>query len=138
MRTGKKRIVADTNALMSGLLIPDSVPGKAVKRATDQGTLLVSDDTLEELANVLSRTKFDRYVSLEDRKTFILLLGRISERVAIVRRIQACRDPKDDKFLELAVNGAAELIISGDEDLLTLHPFMDISILSPADYLQEG
>ena len=110
---------------------------EAVKRATDERTLLVSDDTLEELATVLSRTKFDRYVSLEDRKTFILLLGRISERVTIIRRIQACRDPKDDKFLELAVNGVADLIISGDEDLLTLHPFMDISILSPADYLQE-
>ena len=109
-----------------------------MKRATDERTLLVSDDTLEELATVLSRTKFDRYVSLEDRKTFILLLGRISERVMIIRRIQACRDPKDDKFLELAVNGVADLIISGDEDLLTLHPFMDISILSPADYLQEG
>jgi putative PIN family toxin of toxin-antitoxin system len=58
----------------------------------------------------------------EDRKTFIVLLGRISERVAIVRRIRACRDPKDDKFLELAVIGDAELIISGDEDLLALHP----------------
>ena len=75
---------------------------------------------------------------LKDRKSFILLLGRISGRVAIIRRIQACRDPKDDKFLELAVNGEADLIISGDEDLLTLHPFMDISILSTADYLQGG
>ena len=138
MRTRKKRIVVDTNVLISGLLIPDSVPDKAVKRATDQGTLLVSDDTLEELATILSRTKFDRYVSLEDRKTFIMLLGRISDRVAIVRRIQTCRDPTDDKFLELAVNGDTDLIISGDEDLLTMHPFMDIFMLSPADYLQQG
>ena len=101
-------------------------------------TLLVSDDTLDELAEVLSRPKFDHYITLKDRKTFILLLGRISECVAIVRRIQTCRDPEDDKFLDLAVNGDADLIISGDVDLLTLHPFMGISLLSPADYLQEG
>ena len=137
MRRGKRRIVVDTNTLISGLLIPGSVPGEAVKRASNE-TLLVSDDTLDELADVLSRPKFDRYITLEDRKTFILLLGRISERVAVVRRIQACRDPEDDKFLELAVNGDADLIISGDVDLLTLHPFMGISLLSPADYLQEG
>ena len=134
----RQRIVVDTNALISRLLLPNSVPGQAVKKAVDEGTLLVSDDTLEELADVLNRRKFDRYVSLKDRKTFILLLGRISERVAIIRRIQACRDPTDDKFLELAVNGEAELIISADEDLLALHPFMGVSILSPADYLREA
>ncbi len=92
----RQRIVVDTNALISRLLLPNSVPGQAVKKAVDEGTLLVSDDALEELADVLNRRKFDRYVSLKDRKTFILLLGRISERVAIIRRIQACRDPTDD------------------------------------------
>lgn len=135
MPKNRPRIVVDTNALVSRLLLPDSTTGQVVNKAVDEGVVLVSNDTLEELADVLSRKKFDPYVTREDRETFILLLGRISERVEIVRRIQACRDPKDDKILELAVNGEADLIISGYCDLLALHPYMGIPILSPSDYL---
>ena len=130
------RIVVDTNALVSRLLLPNSVPCRAVEKAVLEGTLLVSDETLGELADVLSRKKFDPYVTVKDRKQFIRLLGRISDNVVNVRRIQACRDPRDDKFLELAINGDADLIISGDKDLLTLNPFMGIPILSPAEYLK--
>ena len=132
------RIVVDTNALVSRLLLPNSVSCNAVEKAISEGTLLVSEATLEELADVLSRKKFDPYVTLKDRKIFIRLLGRISERVASGRRIQACRDPRDDKFLEVAVNGGANLIISGDKDLLVLNPFMRIPILSPSDYLSSS
>ena len=49
--------------------------------------------------------------------------------------IRACRDPKDDKFLEVAVHGSADVIVTGDSDLLDLHPFRGIAILTPADYL---
>ena len=133
----KLRIVVDTNALISRLLLPDSVSCQAVEKAVREGMLLVSDATLEELAEVLSRKKFDAYVTLKDRKQFIRLLGRICERIAGKRRVQACRDPKDDKFLEVAVNGGADLIISGDKDLLSLNPFLGISILSPSDYLKQ-
>jgi predicted nucleic acid-binding protein len=50
--------------------------------------------------------------------------------------VKGCRDPKDDKFLEIALNGHADLIISGDKDLLDLNPFRGIPILSPAGYLK--
>lgn len=50
--------------------------------------------------------------------------------------ITACRDPKDDKFLELAVSGRATHIISGDTDLLTLNPFRGIAILPPRAFLE--
>lgn len=131
MPTRQNRIVVDTNALVSRLLLPNSVPCRAVEKAIREATLLNSDDTLGELAEVLSRKKFDPYVTLKDRKQFIRLWGRISEPVIITRRIQASRDPRDDKFLELAVNGEAELIVSGDRDLIDLNPFMGIRILSP-------
>jgi len=88
-----------------------------------------------ELADVLSRPKFDCYVNLEDRQQFMRLLGGIVELVPIVVTIQACRDPQDDKFLDIAVNGDANLILTGDRDLLALHPFRGIAILSPARYL---
>jgi putative PIN family toxin of toxin-antitoxin system len=130
------RVVVDTNALVSRLLMPGSVPGRAVRKAVDEAQLLVSEATLEELADVLARPKFDPYVSIADRQEFIRLLGRIAELVPITYRVQARRDPKDDKFLELAINGRADLIVTGDRDLLELHPFRQISIITPAAYLE--
>lgn len=132
----RMRIVVDTNALISRLLLPDSVPGRAVSKAINTGLLLVSESTMTELADVLSRPKFDRYVSTEDRQQFFRLLGRVVEFVSILCPIRACRDPKDDKFLEVAVNGSADLIVTGDADLLSMHPFQNISILTPSSYLE--
>ncbi|MGH6919702.1 MAG: putative toxin-antitoxin system toxin component, PIN family [Geminicoccaceae bacterium] len=130
--TPRERIVVDTNVLISRLLLPASVPGRATRQTVDAGQLLVSEATMAELTAVLGRTKFDPYLSIADRQEFIRLLGRIAELVPIVRVVRACRDPGDDKFLEVAVNGRADLIITGDRDLLALDPFMDIAILSPA------
>lgn len=133
-----ERIVLDTNALISRLLLPASVPGRAVRKAVDEAQVLVSEPTLEELADVLSRAKFDPYLTIEERQEFLRLLGRIAEVVPIVHVVRACRDPRDDKFLELAVNGEADLIVTGDEDLLALHPFRGIPILTPASYLERA
>ncbi|MGD0182708.1 MAG: putative toxin-antitoxin system toxin component, PIN family [Terriglobales bacterium] len=132
----RERIVADTNCLVSRLLLPSSVPGDAVRRAADSGLLLASEATMNELADVLARPKFDRYISLADRQQFLRLLGRVAEFVPIVYPIRECRDPKDDKFLELALNGRAHLIITGDADLLALHPWREIAIVTPARYLK--
>ncbi|MGA2358595.1 MAG: putative toxin-antitoxin system toxin component, PIN family [Terriglobales bacterium] len=132
----RERIVADTNCLISRLLLPASVPGQAVRRAVEHGILLVSEATMNELADVLSRPKFDRYVSLEDRQQFLRLLGRVAEFVASVYTVRECRDPEDDKFLEVALGGKADLILTGDADLLTLNPWRGIAILSAAEYLK--
>jgi putative PIN family toxin of toxin-antitoxin system len=132
----RERIVADTNCLVSRLLLPSSVPSRALQKAVDSGHLLVSEATMNELADVLSRPKFDRYVSLEDRQQFLRLLGRVAEFVLTGYPVRECRDPKDDKFLEVALNGKANLILTGDADLLTLNPWRGIAILSPANYLK--
>jgi len=130
-----ERVVLDTSAIVSHLLLPDSVPDRAVRRAIMDGRLLVSDATMRELAEVLARRKFDRYVSVQHREAFLRLLGQAAEWVTIVQVVRACRDPRDDKFLELAVNGEADLLVTGDADLLALHPFRGIPILAPAAYL---
>lgn len=135
MPNDPERIVADTNSLVSRLLLPQSVPAKAVRRAVNEGQLLISDATLEELADVLSRPKFDPYVSVEDRQEFIRVLNRVAERVDIISPVKACRDPKDDKFLEVAINGEADLIVTGDKDLLALHPFRGVEIITPREYI---
>ncbi len=62
----------------------------------------------------------------------------IAEPLMISERVAACRDPTDDKFLELAVNGYADLIVSGDADLLALNPFRGIAIITPAAYAQRA
>ena len=88
-----------------------------------------------ELADVLGRPRFDPYVTIRERQEFLRLFNRIADRIPITRVIQVCRDPKDDKLLELALNGTAQLIITGDADLLALYPFHGIEILNPASYL---
>ena len=132
----RERIVTDTNVLVSRLLAAQSVPGLAVREARRNGMLLVSEATMNELAEVLARPRFDRYVSVENRKQFLRELGRRSEFVPIVCSVRECRDPKDDKFLEVALNGRANRIITGDADLLVLDPWRDVAVLSPTDYLK--
>ena len=131
----RPRLVIDTNTFVSRLLVPNSTPGRAVRKALDSAHLLASEATMNELADVLSRPKFDAYISLEDRQQFIRLLARVVEMVSIVRRIHVCRDPKDDQILELAFSGAADLIVACDRDLLALKTFQEIPIISPAAYL---
>jgi putative PIN family toxin of toxin-antitoxin system len=132
--TARQRVVIDTNAMVSRLLLPESVPGKAVRKAVDQAELLVSEATLNELADVLAREKFNPYISIEERQEFLRLLGRIAEMVPIILAVYGCRDPQDDKFLEIAVNGEANMIVTGDKDLLVLNPFRGIAIVTPSAY----
>lgn len=127
--------VVDTNVLISRLLAPRSMAARSVDHALARGILLVSEETLGELAAVLGRSKFDAYVSRADRQRFIALLGGVARMVPVTRNIQACRDPQDDKFLDVALSGGARAIVTGDQDLLALHPFHDIHIITPAAFL---
>lgn len=131
----RERIVVDTNALISRLLLPNSTPGRAVRRIVDEAQLLVSDATLTELADVLARKKFDAYISIDDRQEFFRVLSRVAELIAVSYTVRVCRDPKDDKFLELAIDGSANLIVTGDKDLLAIGSFHGIAIITPSAYL---
>jgi putative PIN family toxin of toxin-antitoxin system len=132
----RQRIVIDTNVLVSRLLQPFSIPAEAVRKARRNGRLLVSEATMNELADVLARPRLDRYVSIEDRKGLLRQVGRIAELVPIIYPVRECRDPKDDKFLELAWNGRADVIITGDADLLEMNLWRGIRILSATNYVQ--
>ena len=133
----RARVVIDTNVLVSRLLLPDSISARAVRHVVEYGQLLASDATLTELGDVLSRDKFDRYVDLADRQAFFQQLSRIVERVPITYIVRASPHPEDDMFLELAINGRADYIVSGDQDLLVLSPFQQIPIMNPASYLEQ-
>ena len=84
---------------------------------------------------MLGREKFDRYITREDRERFLAAFIGAAKFIEITEHVSACRDPKDDKFLELAVSGQATCIVTGDDDLLVLHPFREIPILSVAQFL---
>ena len=131
------RLTLDTNVAVSAALFPNSLPGQVLGYAMRQRVLLASDATLSELNAVLRRPRFNRYLLEDERLGFLRSLERTAELVTITHRITACRDPKDDKFLELAVSGNASHIITGDNDLLALHPFRNIPIITPAAFLAE-
>ena len=130
------RFVIDTNILVSAVLIKSSVPDVALKKAKNLGTMLFSEATFQELQEILNRSKFDKYISLSIRTQFLAKLKIESEAVEIVEIIKECRDPKDDKFLEVAINGNATHIITGDKDLLELHPFRGVDIITATQFLE--
>lgn len=129
------RLVIDTNVLVSAAILAASVPRQVVDRAIDHGVLLFSESTMDELKRVLFRPKFDRYLGREGRATFLAQLESIAEMLPAIQIIRECRDPTDDKFLEVALNGRADVIVTGDADLLRMNPWRGIKILTPADYL---
>jgi putative PIN family toxin of toxin-antitoxin system len=112
-----------------------SKPRLAWNRARRTGVILASQDTLQELASVLHRPKLAAYVSLAESTMFLTELARVVELVLITERVELCRDPRDDKFLELALVGRADFLLTGDADLLALHPFRGTTILTPTAYL---
>ena len=130
------RFVFDTNVIVSALLFNDSVPGQAFIRALNHGMILVSGALVGELSRVLGRDRFDRYVTREERDEFLESLIRESNLIEITEAVQVCRDPKDDQVLELAVNGNATYIVTGDADLLVLNPFRGVEIITPAEFLK--
>lgn len=132
-----RRLVLDTNVLVSSVLTPEGKPRQCLEYALEQGTLLLSEATRGELLDVLYRPRLQRYVVESEREGVLGWIALQSEPVEVAKRIVACRDPKDDKFLSLALAGAASVIVSGDEDLLVLHPFRGIPILTPAAFLAE-
>jgi putative PIN family toxin of toxin-antitoxin system len=131
----KPRYGFDTNVVVSALLFSRSKPARAFFAALDEGEVLVSADVIKELNDVLGREKFERYVSEEERTRFLRSLLREASLIEPEEEIQACRDPKDDKYLELAVSGGADYIVSGDDDMLALNPFRGIPILTPDEFL---
>jgi putative PIN family toxin of toxin-antitoxin system len=133
--TADVRVVFDTNVVISAMLLPLSVPRQAIDRAMREGRPLISAATATELDEVIHLPRFDKYLSEEERIEFLTALVHEAELVNVVETVTDCRDPRDNKFLELAVSGRATHIVTGDSDLLVLHPFRGIIVVSPSTFL---
>jgi uncharacterized protein len=128
-------IVFDASTVVSAALIADSVPERALLRAeaTDVFALSTSVDT--EIAEVLGRPKFARALSIERRERILNTIRGMAVWFVPSEPVTGCRDPKDNKYLELAPAAGAAFIVSSDDDLIMLHPWRGVRIVRPADYL---
>lgn len=131
-----KIFVFDTNSLISAHLLPNSTTRKAFDLAWEKGILVHSRETFGEFVEVFTRPKFDKYIPLDIRLSAIGLMELKSQLIEVIVPVIACRDPKDDKFLALALAIEADCIVTGDDDLLVLHPFREIPILNSTDFLK--
>ena len=130
--------VIDTNTLISAFLLPHSTARKALDKAIKTGYIALSQSTANEFAEVFIRPKFDKYLPLDIRLSIINEFTSLAIFFQPEIPIAASRDHKDDQFLELAIAAKATCIISGDKDLLVLHPFNGIPIITAAEYLHSS
>jgi uncharacterized protein len=129
------KFVFDTNVLISSILIPNSLSFKAFEKALNKGKIYSSENCINELIEVINRPKFKKYFSEEFKNKFLIDYLNTIKIIEVKITINACSDPKDNKFLELAISSKADVIISGDQDLLILNPFKKIKILNPKQFL---
>lgn len=129
-------VVIDTNVLISAAILKQSTADRAVRKAFSNDVVIRSASTTAELSGTLKKKKFDKYFKDEyEKDIFIHLFATSSKIIEVFHPINICRDPKDNQYLELALSGKAECIVTGDRDLLSLNPFKNIAIISPKEFL---
>jgi uncharacterized protein len=129
------RIILDTNILVSYMLKPSADMSKLMGSILASGRLLLSQDTFDELQRVIERFVTRGFITIQESSEFLGALVEVADWVKILEHVRVCRDPNDDIFLELAVNAQATFLITGDKDLLALHPFRDTRIITAREYL---
>jgi len=127
--------VFDVNAIISALLLPDSIPRRAFDKAFAYGRIIVSEPIINELDDVLRRPHLEKYIHKDERIHFLATFLREAHVAQVTVTVTDCRDPKDNKYLALALEIQAACIVTGDRDLLDLHPYRDIDVLTPRQFL---
>ena len=133
--TDRQRFVFDTNVLVSAVLVPSGMARKAFSKANHLGVFLVSDGTFAELEEVIYREKFDRYLTRSDRDRFLRDFLWKAVPISVTKSYGACSDPDDDKFLDLAVSGNADVLVTGNLSDFPEGSFRGVTIASPASFM---
>lgn len=133
-------VVVDTNVILSAALSPNGAPALLLDELLQIGSLVFSTTTFAELETRIWLPKFDRYLPMERRRHLLQEVSGSAYWVepsdTITQRAYS-RDPKDDAFIHAALATNAIRLISGDNDLLCLHPLADLHILTPRAALEE-
>ena len=136
MRTEPKpRLILDTKVIISGVLFKGEAIRSLLLYPPNEYLLVFSKTTWDELASVFQRDAFEKIMPLGAR---LRVLAELASKVEVVEStsiVTDCRDPKDNKFLSLAIDANAIAIVTGDDDLKVLHPYKGIAIQSPADFM---
>ena len=132
------RVVIDTNVVVSASFDPASVPARAVYELLEEHVVLISSELGAEYAEVLARPELDRFVSREDRDKLRAKIAQAATLISNIPALRVCGDPDDDMLLSLAVAGGADCVITGDRDVLRLHPFRGVAILRPSEFLAQS
>lgn len=135
MQIIKLRVVIDTGVLVSALLKPTSIPNLTLQAVYKSCHVFTSAAAVQELEDVLTRPKFNRYVTHEQRKSFLSNYRRCSTIHEVHSIVTDCSDPKDNKFLELALDAKVNVLIASDAHLTSLNPWPGIAILPPQAFI---
>ena len=129
------KVIFDCNVLVSAFILRGSTPRLCWDKAKKHDEILASKNTFNELSRVFILSKFDKYLNRETRLEFILHVQKMVKIVSVEHSVKICRDPHDNIYLELALSGKADCIVTGDPDLLVLDPFENIPIITPKEFL---
>lgn len=135
----RSKVVVDTNVWISAALSSSGSPALVVRWVLSKGLPVFSSRTFDELETRLWRPKFDRWLTVDQRKRLLHDLGAAAHWVEIDDATASqgfCRDPDDDAFLHAALGSRATCIVSGDADLLALAAHAPVPVWSPAEALQ--
>ena len=137
------RVVFDTSTLVGAVLRANSVPHRAFLLAQRTGEILACQEAFAEIETVLHRERLSHLIPTGVRDDFLEMYRATVEWIEVgsasLTALQPpCRDPRDNIFLALALAGDADLIVTSDQDLLVLHPWRGIPILTPAEFIAES
>lgn len=137
LNNSKPPIVIDTNILISAMISPKSILHLVLQKAFSQYTCCISHDTLQEFLEVANRPKFLKYFKNPSQKQeFIDFIVSSTKIVAITHQVTDCQDPKDNKFLEIALSCQALYLVTGDKkDLIAMNPYKGIEIITASEFL---
>jgi putative PIN family toxin of toxin-antitoxin system len=127
--------ILDTNVLISAAL-GDGTCRNTFEVAQQKGKLMRSEETFIELVKTLEKPRLQKYFRNEDKIDFLANFLQVTQAITITEKINVCRDPKDNMFLELAVSCIADALITRDGDLLSLHPFRGIPIITVTNFIR--
>jgi putative PIN family toxin of toxin-antitoxin system len=136
MKTELAYIVIDTNVLISAGLLPQSKTAQVLALAVEHFVIAQNKDTWHELETRIARPKFDRYFGDSGRLRHLAKIAQSIQRFEVSAAVSVSRDKTDDKFIELAIDSGANILISGDPDLRVVKTFKGVEILSPAQFFE--
>lgn len=129
-------IVIDTNVLISAGILPRSRLADILVIVAGQFVMAQNEATWNELISRIEREKFDRYFGDSGRLAYLSKLAQLVQFFDAVSEEQVSQDPDDDKFVSLALDAGAKIIVSGDRDLMDIKAHKGIEIMPPSAFLE--